>query len=51
MTSIPVDPINNAGDAFYTGNYSYSYGWHFSSPTHTYDLIAHLENKSDPDRC
>ena len=50
MASIPLDPINNVWGWYVDGLYAYMYWWHFNNP-HTYDLLAQLENKQDPDRC
>lgn len=51
MTSIPVDPINQGGTTFNTGNNSYMYYGVFNTSVRTYDLLTQLENTTDPDIC
>ena len=63
LTSLPVDPINKTWWVGYsvwwigvqylpydTGNYVYDYGIVMLDGK-TYDLLAQLENRQDPDRC
>lgn len=50
MSSIPIDPRNNASGPWNTGNYSYSYG-NVTADGQAFDLTAQLEITSDSDRC
>lgn len=50
MATQPMDPINNAYYPYVNGNYSYIYG-NVTADGQGFDLIAQLENTSDPDRC
>ena len=50
MASLPLDPINNLGNVYVTGNYAYEYGNSLSG-AQSYDLHTQLENRNDPDRC
>ena len=49
IAQIPIDPINNISGPWWTGQYSYAYGNVRSDGR--FDLVAQLENTSDPDRC
>lgn len=52
MTTLPVDPINNASPNYtVTWNYSYMYGNVWITSDNYYDLYTQLENQQDPDRC
>ena len=50
MSSLPLDPRNNAAGPWNAGYYSYSYG-NVSADGQVFDLTTQLENTSDPDRC
>ncbi len=50
ITVLPADPINkNITDPTFQGNFTYAY--YSNASGSKYDLIANLENTSDPDRC
>lgn len=49
MPKLPVDPKNNAGGPWVTGNYSYVYG--VVAGLQDYDLVAQVEETSNFDRC
>ncbi len=55
ISSLPTDPRNTVDlvlwQALWTGRYIYYYGNVYESNIHSYDLVALLENKNDPDRC
>jgi type II secretion system protein G len=54
LTSMPVDPINSPDwvpRSTTTPTYTYAYYGVYNTPVHTYDLLALLENTSDPERC
>lgn len=50
MYEVPRDPKNSACCPWEAAGYSYAYG-NVSTNGQFYDLTAHLENTSDPDRC
>jgi len=47
IKTLPKDPKNSGGSPFIDGGYSYAY----SSNGPHYNLVAQLENTTDPDRC
>lgn len=51
LTTIPIDPINNADQPWVTGNYSYAYGNVYTTSTDYFDMFGQLESPTDPDRC
>ncbi|MBU1292205.1 type II secretion system GspH family protein, partial [Patescibacteria group bacterium] len=50
MSTMSIDPKNNANGPWSTGNYSYAYG-NVDTNGQSFDLTAQLENTSDNDRC
>ena len=50
LSKAPLDPKNNAGGPWHTGNFSYSYG-NVRADGQGFDLVGQLENHNDPDRC
>lgn len=56
LKSVPVDPINNAIGPWNLTSNSYSYAYISypavnGTPNQRFDLVARLENTTDPDRC
>jgi type II secretory pathway pseudopilin PulG len=49
MSTLPVDPKNNAQNPWVTGNYSYRYG--ARADLQDYGLIAQLEDVTNNNRC
>lgn len=50
MATQPIDPVNNGVVTWVDGGYRYIYG-NVTADGQGFDLIAQLENISDPDRC
>lgn len=50
VTSLPVDPVNSGGTPWGASGLTFAYG-NVSADGQWYDLTAHLESTSDPDRC
>lgn len=48
MKEIPRDPVNNTNGPWTNGRHTYAYR---SDNGRHYNLVAQLENRSDPDRC
>lgn len=49
MASLPVDPLNNATDPWFNGNYSYSYM--YIDTMSAYDLVGQFEVAGNPKSC
>ena len=54
IDAVPQDPINNAAGPWELGSNNYSYAYHSTNiipNNQSYDLVARLEDNTDPDRC